>query len=93
MAPSKNPLYGISYHRIRLHNPDDISRVVELFFRDTDLYFAGFRRGVVAIPANGAAQDEPQWGTLFIFDDLYQEAPPFFDAVKMGIRSEHTNKG
>jgi len=57
MAPIKNTLYGLSYHRIR----------------DTDLYFAGFRRGVMA--ADGA---EPQRGTLFIFVDLYHEASPFF---------------
>ena len=88
MAPIKNTLYGLSYHRIRLHNPADISSVVEFFVRDTDLYFVGFRRGVVA--ADGA---EPQRGTLFIFVDLYHEAPPFFDAVKMGINSSHTEKG
>jgi hypothetical protein len=87
VAPFKNPLCGISYHRIRLHNPADIYRVVELFVRDTNLYFTGFRRGVVV--ADGG---EPQWGTLFIFDGLYEEAPPFlfFHAVKMGIRSDHT---
>jgi hypothetical protein len=93
VAPIKNPLYGISYHRIRLHNPANMSRVVEFFVRDTDLYLAGFWRGVVPIPADGAAQNEPNWGTLFIFDDLYEEVPPFFHAVKMGINSNHTDKG
>jgi hypothetical protein len=72
VAPFKNPLCGISYHRIRLHNPANIYHVMELFVRDTNLYFTGFRRGVVV--ADGA---EPQWGTLFIFNDLYEETPPF----------------
>jgi len=82
----------ISHHGIVLHTPNDITRKVLLLFRDTDQYFAGFRRAVVTMLPDGSMQED--WGTCFIFDDIIRQNgdPDFMNAVKMGINSAHPSK-
>ncbi|CAO2043001.1 unnamed protein product [Urochloa humidicola] len=62
--------------------------MVDLLFRDFDLYFAGFRRAIMS------PEGEQQWGEWFIFNDLIVDGtvPAYLNAVKMGISSSHRGK-
>jgi hypothetical protein len=88
VLPYANPETGISHHIIRLIGSMCPDFKVDLLFRDTDLYFAGFRRAIVS------REKEEQWGEWFIYGDLITEGtvPAFLNAVKMGVSSSHRGK-
>ncbi|TVU34948.1 hypothetical protein EJB05_16824, partial [Eragrostis curvula] len=83
----------ISHHGVLLYDRDDLTRMVVLYFRDTDGYFAGFQRCEVAVHDDGTREEN--WGRSFFFDDMVSrnEVPAFFAPVKMGIGSAHSDKG
>ncbi|CAN6249357.1 unnamed protein product [Urochloa humidicola] len=88
VLPLPNPDTGISHHIIRLFKSTCAGFMVDLLFRDCDLYFAGFRRAIMS------PEGEQQWGEWFIFSDLIVDGtvPAYLNAVKMGISSSHRGK-
>ncbi|KAG2608338.1 hypothetical protein PVAP13_4NG315100 [Panicum virgatum] len=88
VLPLRNPDTGISHHILRLIDSSNPSFKVDLLFRDSDLYFAGFRRAIVS------PEGEEQWGEWFIYGDLIADgsAPEFLNAVNMGLGSAHRSR-
>lgn len=84
---------GINHHSVVMHDPTNRTRKVKLFFTDTDWYFDGFQRCVVDVLPDGSSKEN--WGRRFFFNDLVNNngVPAFFEAVKMGMGSAHSNKG
>ncbi|TVU20447.1 hypothetical protein EJB05_36655, partial [Eragrostis curvula] len=83
----------IGHHGVLMYDPQNEDRLVKLFFRDTDWYYAGFQRCVVVERDDGTKLEN--WGRRFFFNELVEdnEVPAFLEPVKMGIGSSHSEKG